>query len=199
MPKAEIVLKYCYTCLKFEWNLLTCGSCKYITYCSVDCQRKNWPQHRKECRKLRLYTQPDIFIKNRKDQFILTLAYLYAMKPSLFSNEIFKYCILYNQNGIQLIPSQYEGKNSTKEVLAVLLTLCDENFTPIICNGVVLIPKEVIEDETLKMYGSNWKIYINTINPESQKKRQKYWKRVSCDTAIKKVNQIGFHIFKTCP
>jgi hypothetical protein len=32
-------------------GLKTCKSCKHIKYCSVMCQRLNWPSHKKECKR----------------------------------------------------------------------------------------------------------------------------------------------------
>ena len=43
---------YCAVCLKpgrLGEDLKLCARCKSVAYCSVECQRKNWPLHKKEC------------------------------------------------------------------------------------------------------------------------------------------------------
>jgi Serine/threonine protein kinase len=41
--------KACNVCSKTEGQLLQCGGCKLVWYCSVDCQRKDWKEHKKVC------------------------------------------------------------------------------------------------------------------------------------------------------
>ena len=38
--------------LKLSKPLLTCSRCQIAKYCSADCQRKDWPSHKKVCRKV---------------------------------------------------------------------------------------------------------------------------------------------------
>lgn len=38
-------------------ELSACAGCNVMTYCSVDCQRNDWPRHSKECQKLNLERQ----------------------------------------------------------------------------------------------------------------------------------------------
>jgi hypothetical protein len=38
-------------------QLSACAGCNVMTYCSVDCQRSDWPRHSKECQKLNLERQ----------------------------------------------------------------------------------------------------------------------------------------------
>lgn len=52
-PRLE---RFCRSCLKpttalQEGQLRRCTGCLAVNYCSVECQRKNWPTHRSECRK----------------------------------------------------------------------------------------------------------------------------------------------------
>jgi TPR repeat protein len=41
----------CSVCSVFT-NLKTCGHCKQVQYCSFACQKKDWPEHKKFCKKL---------------------------------------------------------------------------------------------------------------------------------------------------
>lgn len=43
----------CATCqsLSKTLSLRKCSQCKSVRYCSVECQRKHWPEHKKECHK----------------------------------------------------------------------------------------------------------------------------------------------------
>ena len=40
----------CAECGEGGAGLKTCTSCKDVKYCSVTCQRLNWPSHKKECK-----------------------------------------------------------------------------------------------------------------------------------------------------
>jgi len=40
----------CFVCSK-EGKLKRCASCKIATYCSIDCQKKDWPTHKQICKK----------------------------------------------------------------------------------------------------------------------------------------------------
>lgn len=46
-------IKWCYICTKTseDTKLFVCGRCKRqdLLYCSVKCQREDWPIHKKEC------------------------------------------------------------------------------------------------------------------------------------------------------
>ena len=52
----------CVACKKkFEQNKKRCSACKKVYYCSVECQRNHWGEHKKICKKLsfvkKLYNQ----------------------------------------------------------------------------------------------------------------------------------------------
>ena len=49
MANLNIVAR-CAKCGKGGAGLKMCKSCKHIKYCSVMCQRLNWPSHKKECK-----------------------------------------------------------------------------------------------------------------------------------------------------
>ena len=42
--------KFCFTCSKVNIHLLKCGNCKSIYYCSKECQKSNWTDHKKICK-----------------------------------------------------------------------------------------------------------------------------------------------------
>ncbi|KAK3563581.1 hypothetical protein QTP86_030934 [Hemibagrus guttatus] len=50
---AEKFLKStCQTCLCRGESLLRCSQCKSSRYCSVQCQKEAWPEHKRECKHL---------------------------------------------------------------------------------------------------------------------------------------------------
>ena len=50
------VVELCWVCKlnKPARDFKRCGNCRDASYCSVECQRKSWPDHRKECNKERV-------------------------------------------------------------------------------------------------------------------------------------------------
>lgn len=52
-------IKSCYNCFTKEGKLRKCSGCKVVDYCSVDCQRIHWSQHKNSCKELAVkHTQP---------------------------------------------------------------------------------------------------------------------------------------------
>ena len=43
-------LQKCFACGKSGHNLPKCGQCSQAYYCGADCQRKNWPKHKRSCK-----------------------------------------------------------------------------------------------------------------------------------------------------
>lgn len=42
--------RMCQYCNAVEKDLLKCGKCKMVHYCGVNCQKKDWTEHKKECK-----------------------------------------------------------------------------------------------------------------------------------------------------
>lgn len=47
--KEPILLKFCRTCSKMERGMKMCGKCSKTHYCSVECQKEDYPRHRPTC------------------------------------------------------------------------------------------------------------------------------------------------------
>lgn len=43
------IMKVCGACHRKSEHMNKCAACRVMHYCSVQCQRKDWPQHRKSC------------------------------------------------------------------------------------------------------------------------------------------------------
>ncbi len=43
--------EYCKVCFKAECQMKHCGACKTAKYCSIECQRADWPAHKLLCKK----------------------------------------------------------------------------------------------------------------------------------------------------
>lgn len=44
-------IEFCYNCKKTVEQMKRCGKCKTAKYCSAECQKKDWPKHKLECKK----------------------------------------------------------------------------------------------------------------------------------------------------
>jgi MYND finger len=44
-----VMTRLCRGCKKTEGKLMLCSRCKYVRYCSTECSRATWPEHKKEC------------------------------------------------------------------------------------------------------------------------------------------------------
>lgn len=41
--------RFCFTCNKTQGKLRKCGTCQAVYYCDVECQKKNWKEHKRVC------------------------------------------------------------------------------------------------------------------------------------------------------
>ena len=53
--KTHIAIRCCVGCLTTAQKkpLKQCSGCHLIKYCSTECQRKNWPNHKKTCARIK--------------------------------------------------------------------------------------------------------------------------------------------------
>jgi hypothetical protein len=42
--------KVCFRCKKYSKHLKYCAKCVRVSYCSKECQRENWSEHKRECK-----------------------------------------------------------------------------------------------------------------------------------------------------
>ena len=82
-PKPEGV-KVCFGCSKQPEHVSTCSKCNYATYCSVECQRTHWVQHKVACMKKyildQLIVQENINQPDDRGQILLMHACHYGFK-----------------------------------------------------------------------------------------------------------------------
>jgi hypothetical protein len=70
--------QFCPRCTEVATKL--CGTCKSISYCSLECQQADWPVHKSVCKIFQAFTEPRpslnvrrviiFFPENKKPQFI---------------------------------------------------------------------------------------------------------------------------------
>lgn len=79
----EPEIKTCWNCdcTDASEKLLFCGGCSAVYYCSVECQRRNWPLHRRLCKIMQKHAQ----LYNKIENFV----------DSLTSNDIPKLGVCY--------------------------------------------------------------------------------------------------------
>jgi hypothetical protein len=56
--QANQEIKSCKSCAVSDKELLRCTRCKEVYYCGVDCQKKDWPNHKLNCSKVSTVVPP---------------------------------------------------------------------------------------------------------------------------------------------
>lgn len=79
--------RYCEVCLKRGEKLSKCSACGSSYYCSADCQRADWPQHKLECKLFNELRQKKYTVTN---QFIMLLRIYFQIQKG---NKALKECV----------------------------------------------------------------------------------------------------------
>ena len=58
----------CHTCKIKDGRMKSCGRCTKVFYCSTDCQKKDWPLHKKDCQNIEGYIETNEFKKQKKQK-----------------------------------------------------------------------------------------------------------------------------------
>lgn len=53
MDSKHLMINICHTCKDIQKPARKCGGCGGAYYCSVECQRKDWPDHKISCKELK--------------------------------------------------------------------------------------------------------------------------------------------------
>jgi len=61
-------LRLCTNCKTPSYNLKRCSKCKKKWYCSVECQKKNWKFHKKNCKKIHKTLMKNIEKSKNRDK-----------------------------------------------------------------------------------------------------------------------------------
>lgn len=82
---SESKLLICNVCEeKFEL-LSLCSKCRYQSYCSKECQVKDWPEHKSECQSVKTYSHSTVNGKIRIPDDIKILGYIEFLGPTMLS------------------------------------------------------------------------------------------------------------------
>lgn len=106
----------CYYCGKYDVNVSKCSRCKEVTYCSSECQRADWKEHKKICQvpvvssvKLKPPSDPLLYKKHPEFGFNGS----YKLPVGVKVNEIFWLKIQISHNGENDNPHRVYDKSQT--------------------------------------------------------------------------------------
>lgn len=110
-------LRCCAKCAKTD-NLRTCGGCKLLNFCSVDCQKAYWSVHKKECKLL------EKSIKNKMTpsfneglDSLIGNSYLELQETHLQMTIMMKEIGLFKEDSIGMVLVEFDGKSYKKNYL----------------------------------------------------------------------------------
>lgn len=101
----------CVGCRKLFDKVRKCGRCKVVFYCSVECQRDHWPEHKKICRPPESHT---VILKTRE---VYKVGNIIGSWPEV--------CDLYKSIRCGLI---HPLAGESKEIMITVVTEVDENY-----------------------------------------------------------------------
>ena len=96
---SEIIQRFffglCPVCYKIGEHS-ACAGCMMVSYCSRDCQKKDWKNHKLVCKVLSLYTLQTSFATDTIYLFI-SIKWLFVCLSAIFSNTITYFCVKITQ------------------------------------------------------------------------------------------------------
>lgn len=146
MPtKKAYVRSVCCVCGLRNTKLKCCEACKSVLYCSEECQKKDWPDHKKMCKYAKMYSKTDTFLKSQVSNVFSMLGILYGVKPEIFSSQIFPYDVLFNLQGCVFVENPNSSETTTlhtdKKLIQFSFLLCDIDYKPVMCGEYFYIIK----------------------------------------------------------
>ena len=67
---SSLLPRRCSYCFRSGFRLQRCSACKQVKYCQADCQRKDWPQHKDECKALQAFARRRKAAKAQKEHVV---------------------------------------------------------------------------------------------------------------------------------
>lgn len=156
-------------------HVKVCSVCKSVSYCSTECQRKDWSSHKRDCKILATQIPQKrelmrLFKSNAETIFVAIQ--MARENAPIFQGENYRgeYRAFINSSGVLFTKENREGEqfSSDQKFLYMHFVLCDEKFLPIEIEEVVVsmlqkLPIEVIEKSRVKHYPKGMCDSIRTI------------------------------------